>query len=514
MTDSYFFLDHSCVQRIISKYVKNKSSLGGRPSVDYYNLFATILYGFSFDKCTLRELEDHIKFDLRYIYIMEQTLVDYSTIAKFFNKVIVPNEFEIFAILCRQLQKELNIELEDAFIDGSKFEANANKYKFVWKPTTFHHRLSEKMNRLIHDFNLISDYRDEQYIRSSTVANALSNLNALMSNNPSKELKNANKALNAMLIKVLEYETKENICGPTRKSFYKTDPDATAMCLKSDYYSGLGSNMHAAYNVQILVIRGFVFSYYVSSNRNDCLDFIPTLQTFYNIFSQYPKRVCADAGYGSTYNYAFLDKNHIENYVKFVSWEGNVSGKNPDTFVLNPDNTITCLNQLTGYQTIIGNRHHKTSGSVFFRIDGCNSCKFMPYCKKFMKNTDLDYKIFDVNIDFIRSKQNAEQNLLSPKGIELRINRSIQVEGAFGIQKHNYERDRVRRRGLERVSTETMLSLLGANIAKLFRYYTTSKLPTFWVAPENLEPETFKKPSWKKLAKKGRKVNQKIFKKE
>ena len=153
---------------MISKYVKNKSSLGGRPSVDYYNLFATILYGFSFDKCTLRELEDHIKFDLRYIYIMEQTLVDYSTIAKFFNKVIVPNEFEIFAILCRQLQKELNIELEDAFIDGSKFEANANKYKFVWKPTTFHRRLSEKMNRLIHDLNLISNYRDEQYIRSSS----------------------------------------------------------------------------------------------------------------------------------------------------------------------------------------------------------------------------------------------------------------------------------------------------------------------------------------------------------
>ena len=35
-------------------------------------------------------------------------------------------------------KKEFNVDFDDANIDGTKFEANANKYKFLWKPITFH----------------------------------------------------------------------------------------------------------------------------------------------------------------------------------------------------------------------------------------------------------------------------------------------------------------------------------------------------------------------------------------
>ncbi len=45
-------------------------------------------------------------------------------------------------------------------------------------------------------------------------------------------------------------------------------------------------------------------------------------------------------------------------------------------------------------------------------------------------------------------KAEEEANLLSPKGIELRVNRSIQVEGAFGVLKHDYGYERMRRRGM------------------------------------------------------------------
>ena len=75
--------------------------------------------------------------------------------------------------------------------------------------------------------------------------------------------------LSQYFMKSLEYEEKETICGENRNSYYKTDHDATAMCLKDDYYSGLGSNMHAAYNTQILVSNGFIVSYYVSQDRSD-----------------------------------------------------------------------------------------------------------------------------------------------------------------------------------------------------------------------------------------------------
>ena len=121
----------------------------------------------------------------------------------------------------------------------------------------------------------------EELISSSVIAKALSDLETGKGKMDEKTRESAAKALTGMLEKVLEYEEKEEICGPNRKSYYKTDHDATAMCLKADYYSGLGSNMHAAYNVQALVIKGFVFSYHVSQARTDYSEFVPVLENFY-----------------------------------------------------------------------------------------------------------------------------------------------------------------------------------------------------------------------------------------
>ena len=65
------FLEDSGVEAVISKYIQNETQMGGRPNCNYYCLFATICYGFSFDRCTLREIENAYRFDLRYITIME-----------------------------------------------------------------------------------------------------------------------------------------------------------------------------------------------------------------------------------------------------------------------------------------------------------------------------------------------------------------------------------------------------------------------------------------------------------
>lgn len=506
------FLENSRVGEIISKYVKYKSSNGGRPNCNYYRLFATILYGFAFDRYTLRKIEEATKFDLRYITIMEQVQVNYSTIARFINTVIVPNEQQIFSLLCLQLKKELNIDFEDAFIDGTKQEANCNKYKFVWKPITFHEKLSIKAYNLIFKYGLLSTSKQEELIKSSIIATAIDNLQAKKEEINVKEYESIFAALSSMLNKVLEYEAKETICGINRNSYYKTDTDATAMCLKSDYYSGLGTNMHAAYNVQALVVKGFVFAYYVSQSRSDCDDFIPVLDSFYQNYGVYPLRVCADAGYGILKNYEYLKDHNIENYVKNQSWEGNVSGRYPDTYKINNDDTITCLNGLTGIEVNIDGRHPKKAGSVFYRIDGCSNCNFSCYCKRFMKDQSQDFKIFEVTKKFQHYKLEAWNNLLSTKGIEIRVNRSIQVEGVFGIIKQDYGRKRYNRRGLEKVQAETMLYLLGLNIAKLFRYYETRTINEYWIAPNNLRPQEMKKPSAKKLSKKGKKQNEKAYK--
>lgn len=503
-------LDKSGVGEIISKYINNNTSSGGRPGYNYYRLFATIIYGFAFTRCTLRDLAEACKFDLRFIYLMEQETPIHTKFCDFINKVIVPNEEAIFSLITIQISKEMGIEMDDAFIDGTKFEANANKYKFVWKPTKHHKRLTVKASEIIRRYELFDNYREEEFIRSNTLANAITNLKSKREKFDELTYRNTEKALIGLLEKTLEYEEKEEIIGPDRKSFYKTDKDATAMALKADYYSGLGSNMHAAYNVQILVIKGLVFSYYVSQSRTDINDFIDIIEKFSLFYGFWPKRICADAGYGSLENYRYLDKHKIENFVKHQSWEGNKSGRNPDCYHLNDDDTITCLNGCVGCETKIPYRHARKAESVFYKVEGCNNCNWMPYCKRFMMRQDENFKIFEVVKDLERYKYQSQNNLCSPKGIEIRVNRSIQVEGVFGIEKQDYGYVRFRRRGLEKISSESMLNFLGLNIAKLFRYYETGKINKFWIAPDNLETEIFKKPSWKRLAKKGKKLNLKM----
>lgn len=255
----------------------------------------------------------------------------------------------------------------------------------------------------------------------------------------------------------------------------------------------------AGYNSQLLVSNGIICGYYVSQSRSDIDDFIPVLKRFYDFYGYYPKRVCADAGYGS-----------IENYVKYFTFDGNVTGRNPDSYYLNDNNTITCLNDIVGYKTDIPYRHPKNAQAVFYKIEGCNNnCAFKDYCKRWMKNKDENFKIFEVVEELQRYKNQSFDNLLSPKGIEMRVNRSSQVEGAFGVIKEDMNYTRLRRTSILKVNTEFMLTYLGYNIRKLFRYYDGNAKFSYWKAPDNLMPESKKKPSAKRLSNKANKSKNK-----
>ena len=111
-------------------------------------------------------------------------------------------------------------------------------------------------------------------------------------------------------------------------------------------------------------------------------------------------------------------------------------------------------------------------------------------------------------------KQEAESNLLSVKGIEIRVNRSIQAEGVFGLMKQDVGYTRLRRRGRENVSTELMLYFLGLNLKRLLNFFRTGKQLPFWTAPSDLVPEEFRKPSAKRLSKRGKRTTEKMYQAE
>ncbi len=490
----------------VAKVIKEAAKLSdfGRPGFNPYLMFAAIIYGFAVGAPSLRELETSCRYDIRFMYIMNEIIPDHSTFSRFINTIIRPNKDELFSLVVKAYFEHCHLDMEDCHLDGTKFEARPNKYKVVWKPTTFHRRLCNNARNLINELGLSNGMPAEEIYPSKVLAEKVEQASALAKTIEEKDQKVFNKKLESLthyLSKAVEYEEKERICGDNRSSYYKTDHDATAMCLKEDYYSGLGSNMHAAYQMQSMVCHGFIVSYYVSQDRTDLYTLIPSVERFHEMYGKYPKTLTADSGYGALKNYKYCQEKGIEAYIKYQAWTGESSGRNPAIYELNPDNTITCLGGKTGVVVdYVPNRHHKLKDAKFYRIECDSDCPFMPYCRRYMKEPKGEERIFEINQEYQTLRQEARDRLLSVKGIELRVNRSCQIEGVYGIEKFNMKYNRIRRIGLDRVTTEYMLTALGLNTRKILRFIDGKTDFKYWKAPDGLEPEKFKKPSAKRLA--------------
>ena len=494
------FLEESRVSKIISNVKYKDKNCKGRKGYNPYNLFAMIIYCFAKFNATLRDIEDKCIFDLRVLYIMEGNIPKHTTIGDFINEYIVPYQYEIFTCITKQIIKEFNLQIENVYDDGTKIEANANKYKFVWKPTKFHKKLDLKIKELLKEVERES-YDTKQLITVIEFNNllkeyALSN-NIDIYNIPSGRGKKITKEQKYYKLvyqyvnKLLEYEEKERICGE-RNSYYKTDKDATAMVLKEDYYSKLSNDFHAGYNVQVLVSNLLIMMYGVFQDRSDYHTFIPMNDLYFKYYGKYPKNECNDSGYGIYVNYKYMREHNIGNYVKFQTWKGEASGKNPQLFYTFDDG-VMCLNTCIGKEIRFDYSHHQRyENSKLYKFTGCNRCNYSYKCKKKLKNKNNDFRIIELIPDYELLKEQARKNLQSPKGIEMRINRSIQVEGTFGQIKNNMNYDRIRRRGLNKVSAEIMLMCLGVNIRRYLSSLKDNKfIENCWNTPSDLHKETF-----------------------
>ena len=504
-------LEKSGVGKILKNVKFNNKNCKGRKGYNQYNLFAAIVYCFAFFNATLRDIEDKCINDLRIIYIMEGIVPNYSTIGDFINTYIVPYQYEIFTCINKEIIKELHLDMSDNYIDGTKIEANANKYKFVWKPTKFHNRLDIKIKELLdkigykYSKEFIKSYEFDNVLKEYAIKNNIdtNNIPSGTRNKLTEEQKNY-KVGYMYLIKLLEYEEKERICGDNRNSYFKTDHDATAMVLKEDYYSKLSHDFHAGYNIQLMVSSLLIVMYGVFQDRADITTLIPMNELYYKYYRKYPTNECDDAGYGNYENYKYIKKHGINNYIKFQNWEGESTGKNPQLFYVFDDG-VMCLNSNIGEEVEFDYYHRRRNkDGVLYKFTGCNECNYSYKCKAKLKeeNKNTNYRYYELIPEYELLKDEVRKNLLSPKVIEIRINRSIQDEGTFGQMKNNMNYDRIRRRGMKKVSAEVMLMSLGINIRRYINSIENNKFKNnCWKTPTDLKSEKF--PTVKPKIKKG-----------
>ena len=70
------------------------------------------------------------------MYLMDRETPSYRTFSYFINDVLKDSIEDIFNDINQEIFSRHKVDLNHLYIDGSKFEANANKYTWVWKKAT------------------------------------------------------------------------------------------------------------------------------------------------------------------------------------------------------------------------------------------------------------------------------------------------------------------------------------------------------------------------------------------
>ena len=109
-----------------------------------------------------------------------------------------------------------------------------------------------------------------------------------------------------------------------------------------------------------------------------------------------------------------------------------------------------------------GSKSEYVSDVTVYECESCTACPYREKCTK-----SQNHKRLYVSKNFVEKRQESYENILSEKGILYRMNRSIQVEGEFGVLKNDYEFQRFLLRGKTKVKLEILLLCMGYNLNKL-----------------------------------------------
>ena len=447
---------------------------------DPVSLFEVLVYGYMVGKTSARALEEACKTDIRFMWLIqhEPKAPSFNTLNRFKFTRLAPVIEDLFYQFVMKLYEMEEVDFKNIFVDGTKIEANANKYTHVWR--TFVEKslvkLNEKIQKQIPVLRERYGFGDCTSVEDlyENLINQARWLNIVFVNGKGKrktQLQRDIEQLEGWIAKKQEYIDAFGVFKG-RKSFSKTDKDATFMHMKEDYYLKNG-NLKPGYNIQIGVENEYIIGVGSFNNRNDVQTLIPFLERMRTHTNKTIERVIADAGYESIENYLYLEENGQECFIKPQNYEQSKKRKYKNNPYLAENmeynavkDEFTCARgrklKFQG-ETIRKTANGYYTKDRYYRNEKCGKCPHRDKCHK-SKN---DYRTVKVNIDFKKYREKAFENILSEEGAMLRMNRSIQVEGAFGVIKQDYGFTRFLSRGTKNIETEFFLYAIAFNFNKL-----------------------------------------------
>jgi transposase len=467
--------------------VKRQGRTGYNPEM----LLKVILFAQMENIRSLRGIEKACKTDIRFMWLAHEEKPTHTTIANFINQELKGNIETVFRDINEILVKKAKIDLETSYIDGTKIEANANKYKWVWLKSSL--KLREKLYlkitkelKEINESGLVFEGKSFAVRENYSEDDILNVLRWLVKEMKRLEIKRVyGKGQRKTELqrffdhfeehqkKIHQYNEDIEICGENRNSYAKTDHDATFMRMKEDYMKN--GQLKPGYNLQLAVSSGFITCVGTYQNRDDQGTFSTMTDKLYHHYGMYPKNIVADAGYGSIENYLDCKDKDMRAFVKYGMYAKEKEKKyrtNPYRVenMRQPDGSYVCPQ---GKSFILTGRKKHTGRNITWYTDqyaceNCENCPVKKACTKAKGNREIEVNELGRNLYL-----EAKTLLDSEEGIEKRIQRSIQVEGAFGVIKQDFGYRRLTRRTVENVNLEFHLIAIGYNLIKYHHLVTS-----------------------------------------
>lgn len=471
---------HEVLEKVDISLLMQQYKPGGASSYHPRMLLKALVYAYINNIYSSRKIEQALQESIYFMWLTGMSKPDHNTINRFrgqrLQKTLQPIFTQVVLLLC----EEGLLSLKDLYTDGTKIEASANRYTFVWGKAikTSKERMRQQLDELWKYAQSVAaselddtDPSGFDKIDKEKVTATVEKINAALRDKPvtSKVRQKLSYARKYWPVILDKYEGQEKVLGSGRNSYSKTDPDATFMRMKDDHMRN--GQLKPGYNVQISTNNQYIASYSVHQQTTDTGTLIAHLGQHMKQLGK-PATVTADAGYGSEQNYQWLENKRITAYVKHNQFDRrqsnrlkNTSSYATENLCYDPDKDVYyCPSgqrmKKKGTKTVITKGGYEQTITKY-QAKNCAGCPLRKLCHDQPGN-----RIIDVNHNLNRLKQKADKRLKTKRGIQKRKQRCWDTEPVFAAIKHNHHFKRFMLRGLDKVSIETGLLALAHNLRK------------------------------------------------
>jgi transposase len=445
-------------------------------------MLKVLLYAYTQNIKSSRRIARHMRQNVCFMWLAGMQRPSHNTVNRFRSTYLAPSMASLLASFAEMAMDGGLMESEDYFVDGTKIEANAGKYTHVWAKNTkrYKERTLQRAEEIIAEAEALDRQEDERYQgadlpesgeRKQLSAERIREVARSLGEEPSPLKQKAAKRLEKEAENVEKYEDQERkLAG--RNSYSKTDVDATFMRTKEEL-------VRPAYNVMAGTQGGFVTGLSIHQNSHDGNAFIDHMESRRQAGFSPASTVVGDAGFGHEANYQYCESENIEAYLKYPSFYRESRGKEGPyaksafTYDAENDRFVCPCNKTLEFTEEKQNRSSNGYISTERRYVAtqCGECPVQGDCTRSGQRTIRH------SLRLGAYRKEARQRLESPRGQELSRRRGFEIETVFAHLKHNLGLRRFTLRGLEKVSAEIHLHVLGYNLRRLWGKLQTNGGP-------------------------------------